>query len=78
MDFTSQKSINWNYGALPRQAKKALDFLSTEKWLKKSEWYLAGGTALALYVGHRRSVDLDFFTIQRDFDEKKINRQFYR
>ncbi|MEK7568554.1 MAG: nucleotidyl transferase AbiEii/AbiGii toxin family protein [Patescibacteria group bacterium] len=25
------------------------------------EYYLAGGTALALYVGHRKSVDLDYF-----------------
>lgn len=24
--------------------------------------YLAGGTALALHLGHRRSVDLDFFS----------------
>ncbi|MHB8893746.1 MAG: nucleotidyl transferase AbiEii/AbiGii toxin family protein [Candidatus Geothermincolia bacterium] len=24
-------------------------------------WYLAGGTALAIYLGHRRSVDLDWF-----------------
>ena len=24
--------------------------------------YLAGGTAVALYFGHRLSVDLDFFT----------------
>jgi len=27
-------------------------------------FYLAGGTALALHLGHRRSVDLDFFTAQ--------------
>ena len=33
--------------------------------------YLAGGTALALQVGHRESVDLDFFTPERLFDEKK-------
>lgn len=26
------------------------------------EWYLAGGTALALQIGHRVSIDLDFFT----------------
>lgn len=26
-----------------------------------SEFYLAGGTALALQLGHRKSVDLDFF-----------------
>lgn len=25
------------------------------------EYYLAGGTALALYIGHRKSVDLDYF-----------------
>lgn len=29
--------------------------------------YLAGGTALALQIGHRMSVDLDFFT-QEVFD----------
>lgn len=27
-------------------------------------YYLAGGTALALRIGHRRSVDLDYFTPQ--------------
>lgn len=26
------------------------------------QWYLAGGTALALHIGHRESVDLDYFT----------------
>ena len=26
------------------------------------EFYLAGGTALALQLGHRHSVDLDFFS----------------
>ena len=29
-----------------------------------SNFYLAGGTALGLHLGHRRSVDLDFFTAQ--------------
>ncbi|MFA6554058.1 MAG: nucleotidyl transferase AbiEii/AbiGii toxin family protein [Candidatus Paceibacterota bacterium] len=37
-------------------------------------WYLAGGTALTLQVGHRKSVDLDFFTNQK-FDEGKIAEQ---
>lgn len=27
-------------------------------------WYLAGGTALALQIGHRSSVDLDYFSPQ--------------
>jgi len=34
--------------------------------------YLAGGTALALQIGHRISVDLDFFT-RKSFDEKKLS-----
>jgi hypothetical protein len=25
----------------------------------KREFYLAGGTAIALHIGHRRSIDLD-------------------
>ncbi len=33
----------------------------------KNDFYLAGGTALALYLGHRESIDFDFFTDQ-DFD----------
>ncbi|HEC36453.1 MAG TPA: hypothetical protein ENI39_07960 [Anaerolineae bacterium] len=30
-------------------------------------FYLAGGTAVALHLGHRRSYDLDFFTPEREF-----------
>lgn len=30
----------------------------------KDDFYLAGGTALALQLGHRRSIDLDFFSLQ--------------
>lgn len=30
---------------------------------KKLNYYLAGGTAVALYVGHRRSVDFDLFKV---------------
>src|SRR3989344_3563172 len=39
--------------------------------------YLAGGTALALQIGHRVSVDLDFFT-PIDFDEKEVAPQFQK
>jgi hypothetical protein len=34
--------------------------------------YLAGGTAVALYFGHRLSVDLDFFTA-KDFDSLELS-----
>ncbi len=33
----------------------------------KKDFYLAGGTALALQIGHRVSVDFDFFT-EKDFE----------
>jgi len=35
--------------------------------------YLAGGTACALQIGHRISVDLDFF-IPREFNAKELTR----
>lgn len=86
MDTSAQKinsknkpisyGTDWRYEALPRQTKKALMFLSEEKWLRESGWYLAGGTALALRVGNRKSFDLDFFTQEKDFDEKKLIGRF--
>lgn len=36
--------------------------------------YLAGGTALALQLGHRISVDLDFFTSEH-FDERPVSQE---
>ena len=72
----SLKKLNWHYETLPSETKKALDFLSGEKWLAESKWYLAGGTALALHTGNRKSVDLDFFTEQKDFNEKQLLAHF--
>jgi hypothetical protein len=75
MDINPKK-LNWHYEILPAKTKKALVFLSQEKWLKDSKWYLAGGTALALFTGNRKSFDLDFFTVERNFDEKKLLANF--
>lgn len=70
------QQINWHYETLPLNTKMALDFLSAEGWIEESEWYLAGGTALALQAGNRKSFDLDFFTTKKDFDEKKLISHF--
>jgi len=48
---------------------RGLKLIGNEKWLNFA--YLAGGTALALRLGHRQSVDLDFFTPDK-FDEQII------
>ncbi len=39
------------------------------------DYYLAGGTAIALQVGHRRSIDFDLFTNQ-DIKRNSIKRAF--
>jgi len=64
--------IIWHTDILPRDTKKALGFLSTQNWLKQTQWYLAGGTALALFVGHRISLDLDFFLPQKEFNIEQL------
>ena len=38
-------------------------------------FYLAGGTAVALHLNHRRSYDLDFFTPERDFQADLARRE---
>lgn len=78
MDVNDKKQINLHWDIIPRQTKKAAVFLSEQKWLERSEWYLAGGTALALQAGHRRSLDLDFFTQKTNFDNAELLERFSR
>jgi len=47
-------------GTLSKSAQAALAVLGTSGIFKSS--YLAGGSALALHLGHRRSYDFDFYT----------------
>lgn len=49
--------------ALYGDTKKYLAILVKENILPK-DTYLAGGTAVALHLGHRVSYDLDFFTLK--------------
>ena len=57
---------------LPDDAKNALAVLGRSKALDFA--YMAGGTALALQLGHRRSVDFDFFCKEK-FDEEEITEK---
>lgn len=53
----------WHTDTLAEAAAGALHELKQAGVL--DDFYLAGGTGLALYLGHRRSRDLDFFSATR-------------
>lgn len=40
----------------------------------KREYYLVGGTAIALYLGHRRSIDYDLFKFSSINHKKNIDK----
>lgn len=41
----------------------------------RKEFYLVGGTAIALQIGHRQSIDFDLFKL-KTFNRKKFYNQF--
>lgn len=51
--------MSFHLGILPESQQKALRLLAPEA--EARGFYLGGGTAVALHLGHRRSVDLDWF-----------------
>lgn len=57
---------------LSKPQKKVLPPLA--KALANTDFYLAGGTALALQVGHRQSIDFDWFTPQLGDPEALFHR----
>ncbi len=66
----SSKVTNFMFiKTVPDALTRNLESLGKEKAVE--QFYLAGGTALALQLGHRLSYDLDFFT-EQDFSEKKL------
>lgn len=76
MVLDPKKTLNLNLDILPFETRKALVFLSGKKWINQPHWYLAGGTGLSLLVGHRQSIDLDFFSTQKQLDNQNILSYF--
>jgi len=56
--------------------KEQIELLPLIKEFSKN-FILVGGTAIALHIGHRRSIDFDLFTAD-DFDNGKIKRKIAR
>lgn len=62
----------WHPEAIAPEAERTLLELQEQSILR--DFYLAGGTGLALQLGHRRSIDLDFFS-DKNFDEDALLRE---
>ena len=60
---------NLNY-LLPDTKKLLLEFVKSSDFLHK--YVLVDGSALALYLHHRKSEDLDFFTYADNFNKNEI------
>src|SRR3989338_7875922 len=76
MDSFDGNNLKSHLDALPRPTRKALEQCANDPWFSNVSWYLAGGTALALQVGHRKSFDLDFFTQEKEFNQQTIATHF--
>jgi len=74
MEPYSSRQVELCFKVLPKETKIALDYLASQDWMRDSNFYLAGGTALALSMGHRKSVDLDFFTRDKTFNNTELLR----
>lgn len=75
MEIVRRDPARLRLEVLPMATRRAFLYCTKMPLFTKSGWYLAGGTALALQVGHRRSVDLDFFTTQRRFQIIAFERE---
>ena len=62
----------WHPEVITSSTEQTLHHLSTASLL--SDFYLAGGTGLALQLGHRISEDLDFFTTDLFNEDALIQR----
>ena len=61
-----------HFEVLPPPTKKVFEWLRHQSFIEF--FHLAGGTALALYFGHRQSQDLDFFS-NAPFDPGVLMKQ---
>jgi hypothetical protein len=55
--------VTFHPEAITPECARALKLVSDQTFL--TDYYLAGGTALALQIGHRISADLDWFTTSK-------------
>jgi predicted nucleotidyltransferase component of viral defense system len=64
----------WHPEILARRQERVLAQIGPA--LSRRGFYLVGGTAVALHLGHRRSVDLDWFTPER-FEPLRLAQELH-
>jgi len=74
VDFWAVFWYNKTYMHLEILDPKRKKLLSKLDFLNKQGFYMAGGTALALQIGHRTSLDFDFYT-ENKFVSEKIHQE---
>jgi len=68
--ISSYISINMHKDILTKEQQKLLPLVG--EFAK--DFGLVGGTAIALNIGHRRSIDFDLFSL-KEFDNYQIKRK---
>jgi hypothetical protein len=61
-----RRPVSWHPEVFTPSTRRAFEAIAAQAFLK--DFYLAGGTGLAVQFGHRVSVDLDLFTRTRPLD----------
>jgi predicted nucleotidyltransferase component of viral defense system len=64
--------VSFHENVIPESCLRAFEFLQRYTFLK--DYYLAGGTALALQIGHRVSTDLDWFSATNRLGQDERDR----
>jgi len=57
-------------------SKQQIELLPFVAQFKRS-FYLVGGTAISLQIGHRRSIDFDLFTVAKKLNKSRIKQKVY-
>lgn len=71
---SKDRRLSWHPEALRALQKKVLRDLG--RFMRQRRFYMGGGTAIAIQLGHRRSLDFDWFTGEKMDDPMQLAASF--
>ena len=71
---TKDRRLSWHPEALRAQQKRVL--MDLGRFMSQRRFYMGGGTAIAIQLGHRRSLDFDWFTGEKIDDPMQLAASF--